>query len=136
MSRMMAAACQETENTTIQRHPVNPYLPPSTPPSPPTGNRDDDTIAEVKVGHRCEKCGSTNTSDEQALRSKPSILAFLLFGWIFLLIRSAFSKQRQYCHDCGAVRVYKTTGSKFALVFLLLLVVLFGISYLANLQSP
>ena len=115
---------------------MNPYHPPSTPPSPPTGNRSDDAISDVKVGRRCEKCGSTNTSAEEALRSKPSVLAFLLFGWVFLLIRSAFSKQREYCHDCGAVRVYKTMGSKFAMVFLLLLALLFAINYLASLQSP
>lgn len=116
--------------------PVNPYQPPSTPPSPPTVDRSDDSVAEVKEGKRCEKCGSTNTSGDHALRSKPSILAFLLFGWVFLLIRSAFSKQREYCHDCGAVRVYKTIGSTFALLILLLLVFLFAISYLANLHSP
>jgi hypothetical protein len=113
---------------------VNPYLPPSTTPSPPAGDRSDDSVTDVKAGRRCEKCGGTNTSGEGALRSKPSILAFLLFGWVFLLIRSAFSKQREYCHDCGAVRVYKTTGSKFALVFLLLLAFLFAISYFANLH--
>jgi uncharacterized protein (DUF983 family) len=115
---------------------VNPYLPPSTPPSPPTGNRSDDAIADVKAGRRCEKCGSTNTSAEEALRGKPSVLAFLLFGWIFLLIRTAFSKQREYCHDCGAIRAYKTMGSKVAMVFLLLVAFVFAITYLASLQSP
>ncbi|RYD61847.1 MAG: hypothetical protein EOP83_16085, partial [Verrucomicrobiaceae bacterium] len=87
---------------------MNPYAPPSTPSPPPTEDRGSDSVTDVKASRRCEKCGSTNTSGEEALRSKPSILAFILFGWIFLLIRSAFSKQREYCHDCGEVRIYKT----------------------------
>jgi len=53
-------------------------------------------------------------------------------GFGTTLIRSAFSKQREYCHDCGEVRIYKTAGSKFALAILILFVLLFGISYFAN----
>lgn len=93
-------------------------------------------MTDVKVARTCEKFGSTNTSGEEALRSKPSILPFILFGWAFFLIRSAFSKKREYCHDCGAVRVYKTTGSKISLIILVLLAVFFTLSYLTNLQSP
>ena len=115
---------------------MNPYLPPSTPPSPPTGDRSDASVTDVKVGRRCEKCGSTNTSGDDALRTKPSIVAVIFFGWMFLLIRSAFSKRREQCYDCGAVRIYKTTGSRLAMAFLLLLVFVFAISYLESLQSP
>ena len=115
---------------------MNPYLPPTTPAPETKAAAAPVARTDLAVTRRCEKCGSTNTSGEQALRSKPSILAFLLFGWVFLLIRTAFSKRREHCHDCGAVRVYKTTGSKFAMVFLLVLVFLLAISYLASLQSP
>ncbi|MCW1921142.1 hypothetical protein OKA05_01165 [Luteolibacter arcticus] len=110
---------------------MNPYSPPAAPSSPPAEDRENDAITGVKVGHRCEKCGSTHTSGEEALRRKPSILAFLLFGWVFLLIRTAFSKRREHCHDCGAVRIYRTTGSVVAMVFLLLLAILFAIGYFA-----
>ena len=88
------------------------------------------------MGRLCEKCGSTNTSSDDALRTKPSIVAVIFFGWLFLLIRSAFSKRREQCYDCGALRIYKTTGSKLSMVFLLLLVLIFAITYFEGLQSP
>jgi hypothetical protein len=115
---------------------VNPYQPPSTAESEQKKNNTPASEGRISVARRCQKCGSTNISGDDALRTKPSILAVIFFGWVFLLIRSAFSKRREHCHDCGAVRLYKTTGSMFAMVFLLLLVFLFAISYLASLQSP
>jgi hypothetical protein len=117
---------------------VNPYQPPSTtePEQRKDGASAPEIIPDRTLGRRCEKCGSTNISGDDALRTKPSIVAVIFFGWMFLLIRSAFSKRREQCHDCGTVRIYKTTGSKLAMAFLLLLVFVFAISYLESLQSP
>lgn len=115
---------------------MNPYQPPSTPAPEQKKDAPPAPETDISVARRCEKCGSTNVSGDEALRSKPSVLAFLLFGWVFLLIRTAFSKRREQCYDCGALRIYKTTGSKLAMAFLLLLVFLFAISYFESLQSP
>ena len=132
-ARVAGELADGAENPSSLKNLVNPYRTPSTSSSPPPEDRGDGTITHVKPRRRCEKCGSTNTSGEEALRSKPSILAVIFFGWVFLLIRSAFSKCREHCHDCGAVRVYKTTASMFAMVFLLLLVFLSVIGYFASL---
>jgi hypothetical protein len=114
---------------------VNPYQPPSTPAPEPKQDAPPVPETDISVARRCEKCGSTNVSGDDALRSKPSIVAVIFFGWLFLLIRSAFSKRREQCYDCGALRIYKTTGSKLSMVFLLLLVFIFAISLLESLHS-
>jgi hypothetical protein len=72
-------------------------------------------------GNPCMPCGSANTGSEFALRSKPSILMTICFGWLFLLIRGAFSKRTDRCRDCGAIHRYKSAGSWVALAVLVLL---------------
>lgn len=59
--------------------------------------------------------------DDFVLRPRPSILMVMFFGWIFLLIRGAFSMRTCQCQDCGATHKYKSTGSLFALIILILL---------------
>lgn len=105
---------------------MDPYKPPSTSPGDPVAAR---SAPLGKRGRPCASCGSPNTADEVALRQKPGILTVILFGWVFLLIRSAFSKATETCHDCGAIRRYKTTGSWLAMAFLLLIAALFALSF-------
>jgi len=74
-----------------------------------------------RQGRRCLQCGSCNTGGESALRRRPGIVAVIFFGWVFLLMRHAFSRSTEVCRDCGAVSRFKTIGSWLALgVFMLL----------------
>ncbi len=100
---------------------MDPYTPPTTDPGDPGAAR---VAGPSNRGLPCLKCGSENTGDELALRHKPGILTVMLFGWVFLLIRAAFSKRTETCHDCGAIRRYRTTGSWLAMTFLLLIAAL------------
>jgi hypothetical protein len=106
---------------------MDPYKPPKSFPGDPV--RANPAVFE-KRGRPCASCGSPNTGDEVALRPKPGIFTVMLFGWVFLLIRAAFSRQTETCHDCGAIRRYKTSGSWLAMAFLLLIAALFGLSFL------
>jgi hypothetical protein len=81
----------------------------------------------LALGRPCSACGSQNTTKDSILRSRPSILFVLLFGWLFLLIRGAFAMRTSQCRDCGEVSRYKSAGSWVAmgiLIILSLLVVL------------
>ena len=78
------------------------------------------------------KCGGTNTHPETALKTKPSIIAVIFFGWLFLLIRAAFAKRTELCHDCGTTWRYKTAGSWLALTALLLLALLLTLGLLVD----
>jgi hypothetical protein len=109
---------------------VNPYQSPTPAGSENNAGGTAPVEARREAGRRCEACGSANTAAEQALRSKPSILGVIFFGWMFLLIRTAFSRCNELCHDCGAIRRYRSTGSKLALVFLVLVVFLIVIACL------
>jgi hypothetical protein len=73
-------------------------------------------------GGQCPACGSANTGRDELARRKPSVLYFILFGWLALLIHGAFAKRTDRCRDCGAVHRYKTAGSWLALAVLILVV--------------
>ena len=49
------------------------------------------------------------------------MIRFLLFDIYYMLFRSAFSKTKEVCGDCGSTRMVKTTGSWTSLVVLILL---------------
>lgn len=71
------------------------------------------------MSHRpCSHCGSINTGPDTLSHSKPGIFYVMLFGWLFLLIRGAFSMRVDLCRDCGALNRYKSTGSWMALLIL------------------
>ncbi len=101
----------------------NPYEPPASDTVPFTVKRIPIERPSLPLrGKICSACGSGNTADSSVLRSKPSLLFVLFFGWLFLLVRSAFSVRTAYCRDCGAATRYKTGGSKTSIVILLLIV--------------
>lgn len=77
----------------------------------------------VLRGRRCPACGSANVMKDSVLRPKPSIFMVILFGWLFLLVRGAFSIRTDQCRDCGAIRRYKSTGSWIALAVLIFVVI-------------
>ncbi len=95
---------------------MNPY---ETPSAESTGP---DCESAPTRGRPCPVCGSANTMTDTLLRSRPSILFVILFGWVFLLIRGAFSMRTEQCRDCGASNRYKSVGSWIALAVLILLV--------------
>ena len=80
-------------------------------------------------GRPCLACGSSNTGRSRVFRNSPNILLFLLFGWLFLLIRGAFAKRTEICSDCGAANSFKSAGSWVAMVILmiLMLIVILGL---------
>jgi ribosomal protein L37E len=101
----------------------NPYEPPVSDTVPFTVKRIPIERPSLPLrGKICSACGSGNTADSFVLRSKPSLLFALFFGWLFILIRSAFSVRTAYCRDCGAATRYRTGGSKISIVILLLIV--------------
>jgi hypothetical protein len=79
-------------------------------------------------GRPCRACGSANTNGDSALRSRPSILFVVFLGWVFLLIRGAFTMRISQCRDCGEVSRYKSTGSWFAMGLLIALILLVMLS--------
>lgn len=78
-------------------------------------------------GRPCDFCGSRNTGEDRLSRVAPNAISLLLFGWIFLLIKAAFSRKTDLCRDCGQVNVYKTTGSKIALAALIAISVIIAL---------
>lgn len=106
---------------------MNPYQT----PGDPTANNPHPVPAADDVfrpsGRPCPHCGSTSTGKDTISHSSPSILFVIFFGWIFLLIRTAFSKQTDRCRDCGETNAYKSTSSKVALVVLIVLVTLIAL---------
>jgi hypothetical protein len=100
---------------------MNPYEPPSVKDVAKHGTQKEEVI---RSGRPCPSCESVNTSTDSMLRSRPSVLAVILFGWIFLLARGAFARRSSVCRDCGEVHRYKSVGSWIALVCLALLVAL------------
>lgn len=91
-------------------------------------------LPEAPPGMPCVKCGSTNTGRENALRTRPSVVAFLLFGWPFFLIRAAFIPRTDTCRDCGAQARYRTPGNNLAMAMLILLVLLIALTCLAEMD--
>ena len=86
----------------------------------------------IRAGRRCPSCESAKTSRDSILRSQSSVLAVILFGWIFFLTRAAFARRTSVCGDCGKVNRYKSVGSWIALVFLALLVALVAMAFSAK----
>ena len=104
---------------------MNPYETPKTEPSDAEGSRPDgESVEQTAPGRPCPACGSTNTTKDTLLRAKPSIAMVIFFGWVFLLIRGAFSMRTIQCHDCGAISRYKSAGSWVALWILISLILL------------
>lgn len=79
-------------------------------------------------GPACFSCGSVNTTRDATLRSRPSIIAVIFFGWLFLLIRGAFAMRESRCRDCGDVTRYKSVGSWIALCVLIFLVLIIALA--------
>lgn len=88
-------------------------------------------IQPVVRGKQCASCGSTNTAENTVLRARPSIIFFLFFGWLYLLIRGAFAMRNAECKDCGFVTRYKSHGSYLALSLLILVVILLLLAFVA-----
>lgn len=104
---------------------MNPYETPKQSPEIPPEERPVETAQEFRpLGRPCPFCEGRNTSKDTLSRISPNILFVIFFGWIFLLIRAAFSKQTDHCRDCGEVNTYKSTGSKLAMVTLIVMVIL------------
>lgn len=97
---------------------INPYEPPKAELMP---IKDGEVIAR---GRPCDACGSVNTSADVLMNQRPSATFALLFGWVFLLFRKAFTVRADHCRDCGATSRYRTTGSWVALAFLVVVALL------------
>lgn len=98
---------------------MDPYVSSPSAVSPPPPSPGLSGPSQGKPGRPCLSCGSTNTGDEAAFRHRPSLIGVIFFGWLFLLVRTAFSKHTEVCRDCGAVRRYKSVGSCLALLLLI-----------------
>lgn len=110
----------------------DPYIPPApTTPGPSTPV----PVSSFAPGRECENCGSTNTGADTALRSRPSVIAFVLFGWLFLLIRTAFKPKTETCRDCGSSVSFRTPGNNIAMALLIIIVVVTAISVLAEMNK-
>ena len=77
------------------------------------------TAEQKHEGEPCRECESTNTTEDSVLKSKPSILTIILFGWPFLLIRGALAMRTVVCRDCGSSYRYKSLGSWIVLCLVL-----------------
>ena len=81
-----------------------------------------DDVSLTSRGRPCPACGSANTCPDDPLRPRPGILSVILFGWVAILCRTAFSYRMQTCRDCGTPLRYRSIGNHLALAFLLLIV--------------
>jgi uncharacterized protein (DUF983 family) len=104
---------------------MNPY---ETPSSTASGDSLPTIGHYQNTGLPCPDCGSTNTGQDQALRTKPSVFVVLFFGWIFILMRTAFSKRTETCRDCGSHWSYRSRGNNVALLVLVLLVAIIALA--------
>lgn len=120
---------------------IDPYVPPSAAPQeriPVAASPAPSAAAPTQGlprGLPCEKCGSDNTGTETALRMRPSVIAFVLLGWLFLLVRTAFKPKTETCRDCGSTTSFRTPGNNLALAILIMIVLLVGISLLAEMDT-
>ena len=105
---------------------MNPY-------DTPLGDSEDNPNSPALYrGRPCPACGSQNTSRDSVLRSRPSILFVIFFGWAFLLIRGAFATRVSQCRDCGESNRYKSAGSWLAMACLITLVLLIALAIIAS----
>ena len=72
----------------------------------------------------CGKCGSKNIEMHEPYSNRPNLIIFIVFGWLYLLIRLAFLKKTIVCVDCGEKSTYKSVGSWIAMGVLILLILL------------
>jgi hypothetical protein len=80
-------------------------------------------------GKPCSDCGSTNTGSDSRLSHRPGILWIILFGWIAILLRTAFGRKTEACRDCGATQSHRTIRNHIAMVILAIIIVLFAAAY-------
>lgn len=73
---------------------------------------------------RCPNCGGSNLQIQRAFRSRPSLIGWLLFHWLYFIIGAAFRKEKKVCLDCGELYRFRTTGSNIAALILVCLVIL------------
>jgi hypothetical protein len=82
----------------------------------------DGYIEAVPTGRPCPFCGGRNTTRDMLSRKSPNLILVIYLSWIYFLIRSAFSKRIVWCRDCKEVHKYKSTRSKLAMIFLIILI--------------
>ena len=80
----------------------------------------------------CPFCGSVNTTRDRFTRTRQNIILLLLFNWLLLLIKGAFSKRTDFCRDCEKLNRYKSTGSWIAMAALFLLILLAVVDVLSR----
>jgi len=61
-----------------------------------------------------------------------SLLAFLLFGWIYMMVYNAFVVPAFECSECGHMWKRRTAGSWLCLILLLFLVFAFVVLLIAG----
>ena len=98
----------------------DPYAPPQGDVSPARAEADHPSARELPFTE-CPECGSGDLSADSVLRSRPSIVAVILFGWLFLLVRAAFVKKTAVCRECGTTQRYRSEGAVFAMCMLVIL---------------
>lgn len=107
---------------------MNPFKPPKS----DSAGTESETPGPANLGHACSECGSTNTANESALKTKPSLIAVILFGWVFILLRAALGKKSEVCRDCGAMTSFRTAGNYIALAIVVLLTFMIVVAIIAG----
>ena len=74
-----------------------------------------DNSTSNSLGISCSECGSKNTSGKNFLSKGPSIIWFLLIGWLYLVFRTAIIKTDYICNDCDFEGKYRSNASWGAL---------------------
>ena len=105
---------------------------PYTPPKESSDSSESAYEGHILTGPPCPECGSLNTSIDSVLRSRPNILAVIMFGWFFLVVRGAFSTRKSVCLECGSIHRYKSAGSWVALVMVVIMILLIVAGYLSG----
>jgi hypothetical protein len=78
----------------------------------------------LRSGRPCPYCKSLTTHKDGFLHTRPSVLYVIFIGWLSLLFRAAFTRRIDRCEDCGETNSYYSMGSRLALVFLVIIVLL------------
>lgn len=96
---------------------MNPYEPPQ-------------TVTEPESGKRCPHCGGRETHLSGFARKRMNPLLFLFFGWIAILVSSAFSKATLICRGCDGRSPYRTIGSWISIGILGIIAILIAVGLL------
>lgn len=93
----------------------------------------------VRPGHlsnhgsrrKCASCGGFDTKDGSTILSgsRPSVIKFILFGWVYLLARPVFVKKELYCNGCGENSRYQSKAFWPCLVILSFLVGVLALAF-------